>query len=269
MSDKVTRMQNEQRQIELTQSNVMALCPVCQTGYHPGNVSSCLTCGWDVTPCPPEFQERYNHQAAWARRIWERLQGLQTIPKDGNFNQTFFDRGVSQVSAVPGLIVPSTSLVDLHTEREIDYTHLEHLLRAGQWREADEETTRVMLVAAERESAGYLDLHAIRDFPCVDIYTINQLWLEYSRGHFGFSVQKQVWQGLLNQKKSVSEDDLGDLIGWRSRGIWLDYDEMRFDLQAPVGHLPVGFAWWVVWWCISLSRVVVFEMFERLEDCEI
>ncbi|MEB3278613.1 MAG: GUN4 domain-containing protein [Lyngbya sp.] len=267
MSDQTTQIPNGEADLVLTQSNLMHLCPVCQNKYQPEDVLSCSVCGWDLTPCPPAFLERQSQQVAWARKLWKKLQELERIQcnapgKTPSQNQVF-----PGISASQGLIVPSDNLQELHSDRGINYTPLRRLLEARQWREADEETTRLMLIAAEREKAGYLDLYAIQGFPCTDLYTINQLWLEYSRGHFGFSVQKRIWESLINQQESVSEADFGDYLGWRKEGKWLDYDDLIFDLRSPQGHLPVGFAWWVVWWCISLSRVVVFEVFERLNSC--
>ena len=268
MSDETTQIPNGEANLASTDSDLMVgFCPVCQNEYQPEKVSSCSVCGWDLTPCPPAFQERQSRQVAWAKRMWEKLQQLERIRECDDRDTVPPTQAVRGISASQSLIVLSKDLQELRSERGINYTSLRHLLEARQWREADEETTRLMLIAAQREKAGYLDLYAIRDFPCTDLYTINQLWLEYSRGHFGFSVQKRIWKSLLNQNKSASEADFGGYVGWRKRGTWLDYDDLTFDLRSPQGHLPVGFAWWVVWWCISLSRVVVFEVFERLNTC--
>ncbi|MEH2282341.1 MAG: GUN4 domain-containing protein [Nostoc sp.] len=73
------------------------------------------------------------------------------------------------------------------------YEQLAYYLAAGKWKEADEETDRLMLQVAGREKQGYLDLDDIRQFPCKDLRTIDQLWVQYSNGHFGFSVQKEIY----------------------------------------------------------------------------
>jgi len=271
LSEQTTLIPNGGSEANLawTQFNLMYLCPVCQNEDQPENVLFCSVCGWDLTPCPPDFQDRQTQQVAWARRIWKKLQELEQISPIDSANTASQNPAEQESSTSRSLIVTSTSVERLHSERKINYTPLRNLLEARQWREADEETTRVMLLAAQREKAGYLDLYAVRDFPCQDLYTINQLWLEYSRGHFGFSVQKRIWESLINQKESISEAHFGDYLGWRKEGQWLDYDDLVFDLRSPQGHLPVGFAWWVVWWCIALSRVVVFEVFERLDSCQL
>ena len=83
---------------------------------------------------------------------------------------------------------------DLSSKKGIDYTRLRDLLKAGEWKEADQETLAVMLKIADREKEGWLNIYSIEQFPCTDLRTIDQLWVRYSNGHFGFSVQKVIWQ---------------------------------------------------------------------------
>jgi hypothetical protein len=78
----------------------------------------------------------------------------------------------------------------------MDYINLRNLLAAKKWKEADEETARVMLKVAGREEEGWLDTESIEKFPCEDLRTIDQLWVKYSNGRFGFSVQKRIYQSL-------------------------------------------------------------------------
>ncbi|MFM6817170.1 MAG: GUN4 domain-containing protein, partial [Dolichospermum sp.] len=78
----------------------------------------------------------------------------------------------------------------------VDYRKLRDLLAAGKWKEADEETRQVMLAVAKRERERWLNVESIDNFPCADLRTIDQLWVKYSDGRFGFSVQKRIYQGL-------------------------------------------------------------------------
>ncbi|MDB9349117.1 GUN4 domain-containing protein [Nodularia spumigena] len=71
------------------------------------------------------------------------------------------------------------------------YHQLAYYLAAGMWKEADEETFKVMLEVAGREKQGYLI--NIEQFPCEDLRIIDKLWVDYSNGHFGFSVQKEIY----------------------------------------------------------------------------
>ena len=79
----------------------------------------------------------------------------------------------------------------LKSARGVNYSRLQQLLAAGNWKEADKETRKVMLQVVSRESKrGWLKTEDIDNFPCEDLQTIDQLWLHYSQGKFGFSVQK-------------------------------------------------------------------------------
>ncbi|MEA5581965.1 GUN4 domain-containing protein [Nodularia harveyana UHCC-0300] len=122
---------------------------------------------------------------------------------------------------------------DLSSDKGVDYRRLRDLLKAGKWKQADQETLKVMLKAANREGEGWLNSDSIEQFPCTDLRTIDQLWVKYSNGCFGFSVQKRIYE-------SVGEDyeKFGDRIGWRRRKKWLYYSELTFSQNAPGGHLP-------------------------------
>ncbi|WP_392480039.1 GUN4 domain-containing protein [Nostoc sp. C110] len=151
------------------------------------------------------------------------------------------------------------------------YHQLAYYLAAGMWKEADEETFKVMLKVAEREKQGYLDINDIQQFPCEDLSIIDQLWINYSNGHFGFSVQKKIYLdvgGILEGSRTSSpfkkifapfisiyarfggrvRDDsdrqyqafksLGDQVEWRVNYQWIGLENVKYDVSAPVGHLP-------------------------------
>ncbi|HEY9611918.1 GUN4 domain-containing protein [Allocoleopsis sp.] len=50
-----------------------------------------------------------------------------------------------------------------------------------------------MLKAAGREKEGWLNVKSIEMFPYADLRTIDSLWVKYSDGRFGFSVQNRIW----------------------------------------------------------------------------
>ncbi|TAF02958.1 MAG: serine/threonine protein kinase, partial [Nostocales cyanobacterium] len=135
---------------------------------------------------------------------------------------------------------PNNPQVELKSDVGMDYRKLQNYLKAGKWKEADEETTRVMLAVAKREQEGYLDVKHIDNFPCADLLTIDQLWVKYSNGKFGFSVQKRIYQGLGGTKEYNQEiwEKFGNKVGWRKGGSWLYYNGFTFDIKAPEGHLP-------------------------------
>ncbi|MFB2977817.1 GUN4 domain-containing protein [Microseira sp. BLCC-F43] len=94
------------------------------------------------------------------------------------------------------------------------YRQLRDLLQAGKWKEADQETAKVMLQVAGRTKEGWLDSDSIKNFPCEDLRAIDQLWVKYSNGRFGFSVQKRIWQEVGGKVDDETECRLGDRVGW-------------------------------------------------------
>jgi hypothetical protein len=142
------------------------------------------------------------------------------------------------------LTLPTRRLVELKSGLGIDYTNLSDLLFAKKWKEANEETIKLMLKCANREEQGYLDIDDCRNFPQEELRIIDQLWLKYSYNRFGFSVQKKIWVELFGKLDGNYDYDmfnkLKDKIGWRKDGEDLKYSDVIFAADAPLGHLPVG-----------------------------
>ena len=120
----------------------------------------------------------------------------------------------------------------------MDYGKLRDYLAQGKWKEADEETERVMLAVAKRDNVGWLNDKSIDNFPCEDLSIIDKLWVKYSDGKFGFSIQKRIYQSFGGTREYNSEiwRQFGDKVGWRKEH-WLYYKDKR-DKKAPEGHLP-------------------------------
>ena len=170
--------------------------------------------------------------------------------------------------------------VELKSEKGVDYTQLRDLLAAGKWQEADEETANVMLEVAERKSEVWLRESDIDNFPCEDLRTINQLWLHYSNGKFGFSVQKEIYDSLggTREYNSLVWNSFGDRVGWKTEENGLDYDELTFNLdEAPTAHLPllglllvVGmFQWNRGYSSLTPQRIEVGLLFSRAKTCKL
>jgi dsRNA-specific ribonuclease len=125
---------------------------------------------------------------------------------------------------------------NLPSEVGVDYSQLHELLQ-GKWDEADIETREVMLTVAGlikgKPPLNYLPLDCIRQFPCIDLETIDLLWVKYSNGRFGFSIQQRL---LSDVEKDW--DKFGERVGWKVNGIWQSKNERIFHLSAPSGHLP-------------------------------
>lgn len=125
------------------------------------------------------------------------------------------------------------------------YARLRDLLKAGDWKAADEETGDRMCEVRNRQKEGYLEKQHIWDFPCRDLRTIDRLWVKYSKGRFGFSVQVEIWKSY--GSPTFNNEDwvkFGRAVGWRTQGFlglgsrWLISSELTFNESAPKGHLP-------------------------------
>ncbi|MFB2973831.1 GUN4 domain-containing protein [Aerosakkonema sp. BLCC-F183] len=174
-------------------------------------------------------------------------------------------------SDVSSNIKAKISTDDLSCKRGVDYTHLRDLLAAGKWQEADRETMALMQMAAGKEEEEKLTVEEIEKLPCSDLRAIDNLWVKYSKGRFGFSVQQRIWQsigGTLDAPKDADYDTwhrFGEQVGWRVKGSWLMWDKLTFSSNASVGHLPalsMG-RWSRSWWGLNYHIVS-----RRIEACK-
>ncbi len=94
----------------------------------------------------------------------------------------------------------------LHGDAYPHLKRLENLLAAELWEDADQETADV-----------------IKRFPSLDLNLVDQLWVHYSNGHYGFSLQKQIWEDVLRNKGGRMQKNCSPLndvdqfeycIGW-------------------------------------------------------
>jgi hypothetical protein len=117
-------------------------------------------------------------------------------PKPNWTRQKFLKVGIPL-----GIGVVGVSIIGVLSQHEpsppmpIDYSTLESLLQAGDWRGADQETERLMLKIANDELyLNNFSVTSLKNFPCKELQRIDDLWVKYSNGKFGFSVQTQIWQ---------------------------------------------------------------------------
>ncbi|WP_017293587.1 serine/threonine-protein kinase [Geminocystis herdmanii] len=191
-------------------------------------------------------------------------QSASVFDRDQVFND--YD-GIDKDSIPTQVATPETSLesepeVISPSEVGLDYSTLETLLQNQSWRKADEETQKLMLKAVNKEDSKCIDRSAMNKFPCRDLQTIDQLWVKYSNGKFGFSVQKRIYQSLGGKRgydKKVWET-VGDRLGWRMNGTWLFQDYLIYTNKAPQGHLP----------SVAMSGLLergIYTLMSRLMDC--
>ncbi|HIK10776.1 MAG TPA: GUN4 domain-containing protein [Oscillatoriaceae cyanobacterium M33_DOE_052] len=133
---------------------------------------------------------------------------------------------------------------NLTSEVGIDYTKLRDLLAEQKWQQADEETRAVLCQALGKYPRGYIFNNEIEQLPCSDLRTIDRLWVKYSQGRFGFSIQALIY--------ASADEDYGKFcakVVWPTHNSDRLYQQMTFKLSAPVGHLPsrswaAGTRWW-------------------------
>jgi serine/threonine protein kinase len=151
----------------------------------------------------------------------------------------------------------------------IDYSQLRQLLAAEEWKQADLATTHILFKVAGREQEGWMRAEDFKKFPCEDLRTIDRLWVYYSKGRFGFSIQKTVWKsvGGKHEVDYISWCRFGDRVGWRVKGNWLKYSDLTFNREiAPVGHLPAG---GVDEFVLGKWDLVCCSLVLRLKECNI
>jgi uncharacterized caspase-like protein len=138
--------------------------------------------------------------------------------------------------------------VELLSAKGIDYRELEKLLKAKEWRSADELTAKLMCQVAGREKVGWLRKEDINQFPCEELRSINQLWVHYSNSKFGFSVQTKLWVECGNGiEKYVYEYKLwkkfAAKVGWYhpQKDDWRTYTEFMDNTKNGQNALPASF----------------------------
>ena len=216
------------------------------------------SCAWDFTP----------------------LAAIQAYPEKAKPIKSWTDIDEAYTDVVRGVYLAATRIQERRSQQQADqeqiqrqqkpvnqpkpspdalrgdYAQLESLLKAGKWKEADQETAKQMCQVMGRQQEGYLLPEDIEQFPCDDLRTIDQLWIRHSQGKFGFSVQKEIWQrcGSPKEYNNKQWDKFGVEVGWVSKGFmgmgasgWKSYDDFRFktsiptltfNISAPTGHLP-------------------------------
>ncbi|MBW4607767.1 MAG: GUN4 domain-containing protein [Hassallia sp. WJT32-NPBG1] len=204
-----------------------------------------------------EYQKAKEEEAKY--RKYEKKQPDKTTrsTKEGNRQETsslitrqkFLKWAAGLVCASLVIAVVGRAVIQPGNEG-IDYTKLRDLLAEKNWQAADEETDKVL---------SHEDIFTT--FPCTDLRTIDRLWVESSKGRFGFSVQKQIFldvggTGSQSLGPSQSWNDMVERVGWkRLRQNNNPFQKSNYS-SAPRGHLP------------SVGYNLTYE-FNRLQTCKL
>lgn len=175
--------------------------------------------------------------------VYSKFAGLQYN------HQNFHDKDKTWSNALKNSLDKS---IEIKSEVGIDYKPLQTLLEAENWVKADEETTRLFRQLTKANTKKLPDILAIKRFPCSDLETIDRLWTTYSRGHFGFSIQQQIWESIEEQSGNSYNifRQFANQVGW----IPGEYDakvgflreffsgkqtDIPIDLSFPEGFVPL------------------------------
>ena len=123
------------------------------------------------------------------------------------------------------------------SEVGFDYSPLQQYLLNESFEDADRFTSsKLRELAGERAvKRGYVYFSEVESMPCADLSTLNKLWIVYSRGKFGFTVQSKILDSVGGRY-----DKLWPRIGWKKDGVWTRYPKsFNWSIEAPNGHMPL------------------------------
>lgn len=175
------------------------------------------------------------------------------------------------------LLTVSVLLLIWYLQATPNYKRLEVLLATNNWREADRETTEIILrrsnwsvstlrmwgtALVSGELIGWYE--PIKQYPCRDLRLLDRLWLKYSNQRFGLSIQQQIFERITAQSRDEFKayDTFINEVKWdRSRSGSLS--------NPPKGYFPSD-AWvkattygkgepWM--------RSAVY-MYDRIQECQ-
>jgi hypothetical protein len=118
------------------------------------------------------------------------------------------------------------------------------MLIAQKWEEADRETDRIIFSIVNKEEGDLLTSDDVYEFPIEDLQTIDRLWTETSNAHFGFSIQKRIWEDCGSPKPYTQEwDKFCIQLGWKRPVFWssdyLDDSKLKRTISlSPKGEIP-------------------------------
>jgi len=123
------------------------------------------------------------------------------------------------------------------SEIGFDYSPLQQYLLNECYEDADRFTSSMLreLAGENAVKRGYVYFSEVEAIPGIDLSTLNKLWIVYSRGKFGFTVQAKILESVGGRY-----DKLWPRIGWKKDGIWTRYPKaFDWSIEAPSGHMPL------------------------------
>ena len=91
------------------------------------------------------------------------------------------------------------------------------------------------LAGTAAEERGYVYFSEVATISSLDLQSLDRLWIAYSLGRFGFSVQGRLLRLCENRW-----EELWPRLGWKRDGVWTRYPSaFTWSLEAPEGHMPL------------------------------
>jgi len=133
---------------------------------------------------------------------------------------------------------------NLLSKKGIDYIPLATMLATGDYKGADQFTrdNLITISGAADQGRQFVYFTEVINIPETDLITMERLWLQFSDGNFGYSIQKRIWD-----IENGNFDNFIRRIGWTTmeNGVerklkWFGANEFIYTLdKAPKGHLPL------------------------------
>ncbi len=145
-------------------------------------------------------------------------------------------------------MTPSSPIATTAQAPQWTIQDLDALLSQQEWQAADQVTLALLLERANRTTEGWLDDITIAQLPCDALHDLDQHWVRYSSGQFGFSVQQRIYTEMVQADAFAFSGQVGWTISpYRCLGFYKFYDFLNFSLDAPPGHLPARWFWRIPW----------------------
>jgi len=133
----------------------------------------------------------------------------------------------------------------LPSDKGVDYVPLATLLATGDFEEADQFTrdNLIALAGPDAIKRNFIYWTEARQLPSTDLATMERLWLQFSDGQYGYSIQKRVWDlENANFERFIRrvgwtrmENGEERLLKWFTTPKEFNYTPKT----APKGHLPL------------------------------
>lgn len=195
------------------------------------------------------LHELWGNQQNKSKEKWQEIFRLLFAERENpeRFRQGFYEMLAVQYNSEADEALDS-ELRQLKDELSTENLcrQLEVYLSQQEWRKADEETAWIFYqVMVQQDYKNWYEL--CRNFPSETLKQIDRLWVDNSQGHFGFSIQKRIWESVGGHPDAEYEifEKFGDKVGWRKEKEgkeeekWLRYENLIFDTTTFCGHLPV------------------------------